>query len=71
VIVMVVTAARTAVGIAVAAAATDQNDDDDKPQAGTVVITVVKAHDCHLTLRHSMRRILWRSLAFRKIRKEK
>ena len=52
------TAAGIAAGVAVATAATDQDNDDDEPQAGTVVITVVKAHDCHLTLRHSMRRIL-------------
>jgi hypothetical protein len=39
---------------AVAAAATaeaDQDDDDEEPQTGTVVVSVVKAHDCHLALR--------------------
>ena len=56
--IVVMTAAGIAAGVAVATAATDQDDDDDEPQAGTVVITVVKAHECHLTLRHSMRRIL-------------
>ena len=54
-----------AAGIAAVAAATaDQDDDDDEPQAGTFVVSVVKAHDCHLTLRHSMRRILFWSLTF-------
>lgn len=57
-----VMAAIAAAGIAVAATATDQDDDDDEPQAGTVVISVVKAHICHLALRHSMRRSLSVSL---------
>ena len=39
------------------AAATDQDDDDDEPQAGTVIVSIVKPHDCHLALRHSMRRV--------------
>ena len=50
------------------AAAEEQNDDDDEPQAGTVVVSVVKPHDCHLTLlKHSMRREPVWSLANQKI----
>ena len=36
-----------------AAATADHDDDQDDPQAG--VVSVVKAHTCHLALRHSMR----------------
>ena len=53
--VVVVVAASAVVAAAVAATAAEQDDDDDEPQAGTVVVSVVKPHDCHLTLRHSMR----------------
>ena len=56
------TATVVVAGVSVAAAATDQDDDDDEPQAGTVVVSVVKAHDCHLALRHSMRRTSFGSL---------
>ena len=64
---MTATVVVAATGIAAVAAATaDQDDDDDEPQAGTVVVSVVKAHDCHLTLRHSMRWISFGSLAILK-----
>ena len=50
--VMVMAAAAAAIAAATAA---EQDDDNDEPQAGTVVVSVVKPHDCHLTLRYSMR----------------
>ena len=38
----------------------------DEPQAGTIVVSVVEAHDCHLALRHSMRPASKGSLAAEK-----
>lgn len=59
-------AAAAAAAPGTAAAAADQDDDDDEPQAGTVVVSVVKAHDCHLTLRHSMQKVSVGSLTIEK-----
>ena len=53
-------------GVPAATAAADQHDDDDEPQAGTIVVSVVEAHDCHLALRHSMRPASKGSLAAEK-----
>ena len=47
---------------AVTTAANQDDDDDDEPETGTVVVSVVKPHDCHLTLRHSMRQFPFGSL---------
>ena len=33
-----------------AAAAPEQDQDHDEPQAGAVIVSIVKAHDCHLAL---------------------
>ena len=43
-----ITATAAVAEAVVPAAATDQDDD---PQAGTIVVSVVKPHLCHLTLR--------------------
>ena len=56
---MMVAAVAVAAGIA---AAGEQNDDDDKPQAGTVVVSVIEPHDCHLTSEYSMRQTAFESL---------
>lgn len=46
-----------------AAAAPQQDDDDNEPQAGTVVVAVMEAHELSpLFLRYSMRRALPKSL---------
>ena len=60
-------AASAGVAVAAAAATAEQNDDDDEPKAGTVVVSVVKPHDCHLALRYSMRQIPFGSLTGIKI----
>ena len=52
---MVVAAVVVIAVAGVAAAAPEQNENDDEPQAGTVVVSIAKTHNCHLTLRHSMR----------------
>jgi len=47
------------VALRVAAAAAYDQDENDEPQTGTVVVSVVKAHVCHLFIqisRYSMRR---------------
>ena len=65
---LAVTVKAAVIAPGVAAAAEEQNDDDNEPQAGTVVVSIVEPHDCHLTLlRHSMRREPVWSLANRKI----
>ena len=49
VVITVVTAITVAVMVA-AAAAGDQDEDDDQPQAGAVIVSVVKPHESHLAL---------------------
>ena len=46
-----ITATAAVAEAVVPAAATDQDDEKDDPQAGTIVVSVVKPHLCHLTLR--------------------
>ena len=48
-VVMVVTIAEIAAPVS-AAAAEDQDEDDDQPQAGAVIVSVVKPHESHLAL---------------------
>ena len=40
--------AAVAASAVVSTTAQHQNDNDDEPQAGTVVVSVIKAHVCHL-----------------------
>ena len=49
----------------VAAATADHDDNQDDPQAG--VVSVAKAHICHLALGYSMRRVCVWSLTIEKI----
>jgi len=58
-------AAAAAVTVAAVAAAADQDDNDHEPQAGTIVVSVVKAHNNHLALQHSMQGALFWSLTMR------
>ena len=51
VIAAAITATAAVAEAVVPAAATDQDDEKDDPQAGTIVVSVVKPHLCHLTLR--------------------
>ena len=61
--IVMVLAAVDAAGVSVVAAATaEQNDDENDPKTGIIVVSIVKAHDCHLALRHSMHRCLIRGL---------
>ena len=40
--------AAMAASAVVSTTAQHQNDNDDEPQAGTIVVSVIKAHVCHL-----------------------